>query len=188
MSSSLRFRSPKTQRPGILQTYELRDFYQLVGEARYLALLADAEDARYEVEGRGDPSATKEQVREMVKGLLADRFQLKVHHETRDLPMYALIPAKGGIKLQAAKDDGKSRVRGFFSFMDKGWIQGHAVQMTILVQLLTGNTDRPVIDKTGFTEPFDFRLTWTPDTGPLADATRDGLCPAASRKGSRSWG
>ena len=166
----------------IQQVYQLRSF-QIAGDPQSMAVIADGENARYEIEAKGDPSATEAQVREMVKALLADRFRLKVHHETRDLPVYALIAAKGGIKLPPPKDGGKARIRGAFSFIDKGWIQGNAVQMAILVQLLSANTDRPVIDKTGFTQPFDFRLTWTPDTGAAPDATpaagEAGLCPAS---------
>ncbi|HEX9200487.1 MAG TPA: TIGR03435 family protein [Acidobacteriaceae bacterium] len=47
-----------------------------------------------------------EQIRLMVQGLLADRFHLKVHIETRDLPVYALVVAKGGLK--CAKDSSPS--------------------------------------------------------------------------------
>jgi uncharacterized protein (TIGR03435 family) len=161
----------------ILNTYELRDLYQLVGDPRWLAMIADGENARYEIEARGDPQASQAQVREMVKALLADWFQLRVHLEMRDLPIYALIPAKGGIKLEAPKDDGKSRIRGAITFLVAGWIQGYAVQMESLLQVLTRNTDRPVIDKTGFTQPFDFRLTWTPESA--TDAPADGTCPAS---------
>ena len=162
----------------IQQVYQLRSF-QVVGDPQAMAMIADGENARYDIEAKGDRSATEAQMREMLKALLADRFQLKVHRETRDLPVYALIAAKGGIKLPPPKDGGKARIRGAFSFIDRGWIQGNAVQMAILVQLLSANTDRPVIDKTGFTEPFDFRLTWTPDTGAAPDAPSDGLCPAS---------
>jgi len=71
----------------ILMIYQLRDTYQIVGDRRSMAVIADGENARYEIEARGDPSASEAQVREMVKALLADRFQLKVHKETRDLPV-----------------------------------------------------------------------------------------------------
>ena len=79
-------------------------------------------------------------------------------------------------------------MRGALTFVDKGWIQGHAVEMETLLQILTRNTDRPVIGKTGFTEPFDFRLTWTPDTGAASDAASDELCPASFAQAQEELG
>ncbi|HEY1760473.1 MAG TPA: TIGR03435 family protein [Bryobacteraceae bacterium] len=158
----------------IQQVYEVRDF-QLVGAPNMMAMIADSYGARYEIQAKGDESATEAQVREMVKALLAERFQLKVHKETRDLPVYALIPAKSGIRIVASKDDGKPRGRGGIANMDRGWIQGTNVTMPALVQVLSRSMDRPVVDKTNFTEAFQFRLTWTPD----GDAGSDGSCPAS---------
>ena len=172
----------------ILNAYQVHDFYQIVGDPRWMAVIADGENARYQIEARGNPTASEAQVREMVKTLLADRFQLKVHQETRGLPVYALIPAKGGIQLQPPKDDGNSRLKGSFGVVDRGWIQGFAVGMDALAEVLTRNTDRPVIDKTGFTGTFDFRLTWTPDTSAPADATGAGLCPASFERGQEKLG
>src|SRR5690349_441589 len=98
----------------------------------------------------------------MVKGLLADRFQLKVHKETRELPVYALMPVKTGIKLQMAKDNGRPRGSGGVAFMALGWIQGSNVAMHSLVSALSELVERPVVDKTNFTDAFDFRLTLLP--------------------------
>jgi uncharacterized protein (TIGR03435 family) len=164
----------------IQRTYQLRDF-QIVGDPRWMAVIADGYAARYMIEAKGDPSANEAQVGEMVKTLLADRFQLKVHKETRELPVYALIPAKTGIKLQAAKDTENPRGRGGVASMLRGWIQGTKVPMASLVLALSQSLDRPVVDKTGFSDAFDFRLTWTPDTGDGADASAptDGSCPSS---------
>jgi len=69
-----------------------------------IAIAKDGNSSRYDIEATAaDKSATKDQMKEMLKTLLADRFQLKVHREMRDLPVYALIPAKGGVKVTAAK-------------------------------------------------------------------------------------
>jgi uncharacterized protein (TIGR03435 family) len=162
----------------IQQIYQVRDF-QVVGDPRWMALIADGTSARYEIQAKGDPSATEAQVREMVKGLLADRFQLKVHEETRDLPVYALVPAKGGIKLQVTKDNGKPRGSGGILLMDRGWIQGSNIAMPALLLTFSQSKllDRPVVDKTNFTEAFDFRLTWTPEGA--SPETQDGSCPAS---------
>jgi uncharacterized protein (TIGR03435 family) len=156
------------------QIYGLRDF-QIVGAANWMSIIADGYNARYEIQGKGDPSATEAQVKEMVKTLLAERFQLKVHNETRELPVYALIPAKTGVKLSVAKDNGRPPGSGGIALMDRGWIQGTNVTMKSLIQVLSTSLDRPVVDKTNFTEAFDFRLTWTADL----DAAADPGCPAS---------
>jgi uncharacterized protein (TIGR03435 family) len=57
----------------------------------------------------------------------------------------------------------------------KGWIQGTNVGMPAFIRVLSGLVDRPVVDKTNFTDAFDFRLTWTPDSDPPSDLS----CPAS---------
>jgi uncharacterized protein (TIGR03435 family) len=60
---------------------------------------------RYNVSAVVPPHATKEQFRTMLQNLLAERFALKVHWETREMPIYELVIAKGGAKLEEAKPD-----------------------------------------------------------------------------------
>jgi uncharacterized protein (TIGR03435 family) len=161
----------------IQQIYQVRDF-QIVGTPNLMSIIADGKNARYEIQAKGDESANEAQVREMVKALLAERFQLKVHTETRDLPVYALIPAKTGVKLTTAKEDGRPRGSGGIMLMDRGWFQGANVTMASFMQVLSQSMDRPVVDKTNFAEAFEFRLTWTPDSSTGPDASDSG-CPAS---------
>jgi uncharacterized protein (TIGR03435 family) len=167
----------------IQQLYQVRDF-QIVGAPNWMAIIADGYNARYEIQAKGDESATEAQLREMVKALLSERFQLKVHKETRELPVYALIPTKSGAKVAVAKDNGRPRGSDPILLMDKGWIQGANVAMPAFIQVLSRSVDRPVVDKTSFAEAFDFRLTWTPDSGPPSD----GGCPASFAAGQERLG
>lgn len=60
----------------------------------------------FDIEARGaDPQATEEQFREMIRGLLSDRFRLTVHRETKELPVYSLVVARNGAKLGEANPD-----------------------------------------------------------------------------------
>jgi uncharacterized protein (TIGR03435 family) len=59
----------------------------------------------YQIEAKADPAASTDQMRLMLQTLLEERFKLKTHHETRDLNAYLLLEAKGGNKLQQAKDE-----------------------------------------------------------------------------------
>ena len=98
-------------------------------------------------------------VNERLRSLLADRFQLMFHHETREQQVYALVVAKGWPKLQESTDD-QSRIR-----MGRGTITGHAVGLGMLALNLSNELGRRVIDKTGLTGKYDFELKWTPEAG-----------------------
>jgi uncharacterized protein (TIGR03435 family) len=111
----------------------------------------------------------REQVALMEQSLLAERFNLKVHFEMREMPVYALVVAKRGPKLTAAKSDEASRISTV------GNVRGGemtAVAMTLkqfaLSPLLTGPAGRPVIDQTGLKGSYDFTLKWDSEVG--ADA------------------
>jgi uncharacterized protein (TIGR03435 family) len=161
----------------IQEIYGLRD-YQVVGPHAMMTIIADGSNARYDIEATAPESATEAQMKEMVKTLLADRFQLKAHRETSEFSVYALIPAKGGLKFSASKNNANPRSRGVMS-MARGWIQGSNVSMEAFIRNLSRSVDRPVIDKTAFTDGFDFRLTWTPDSPPSeTDDSTAGRCPA----------
>jgi bla regulator protein blaR1 len=110
----------------------------------------------------------------MLQALLGDRFKLTVRHETKELSVYALIAAKSGPKLHEAKPgdtypngikglDGVAVGRPGFMLRGRGWITGQGLPMTALAELLTEQLGRPVVDKTGLTGIYDFKLQWTPD-------------------------
>jgi uncharacterized protein (TIGR03435 family) len=116
----------------------------------------------------------------MLQTLLADRFKLALHRETRDLPVYDLTAAKSGLKLPAPKDvdcvsfppgatpqhvPGKVDCGYVPLLMESGRLrmEGSKVHMADLIRELTMATGRPVLDKTGFTGEFDLHLSFTPD-------------------------
>jgi uncharacterized protein (TIGR03435 family) len=112
----------------------------------------------------------REQMGERLRALLADRFQLVVHKETKDQPIYALVVSKNGAKLKEAKAVEGAR-QGMS--MNRGRLEGFAAPMEMLGQTLSNVTARPVIDKTGLTAKYDFVLEWTPEAG--ADARAQGF-------------
>ncbi len=112
----------------------------------------------------GRPASDPEQ-RLMLQAMLADRFQMTAHTETRVLPAYELVVAKNGPKLrESAPDELGSRV-----FPNAPGVSGKQISMPRLAELLAAKLDRPVADKTGLSGSFDIELKWTPDTAP-ADA------------------
>ena len=111
-----------------------------------------------------------EQRMSMLRPMLADRFQVKVHTETKTLPVYELVVAKGGSKLKEATPgdiytngikgpDGVAH--GGMMRMSRGEVTGQALAVESLVNMLSRQLQRTVIDKTGLTGKYDFTLQWT---------------------------
>ena len=136
------------------QVYGLRNF-QIIGAAQWKTIMS----SRYQIEAKGPESASEAQLKEMAKTLLADRFRLRTHRETRDLPVYALVVATDGVK-GARADEGK---RGGIQLVLPGWIRGQRVAPGFLAEALSSYVDRPVLDRTNLTQLLDFDLTWTPE-------------------------
>ena len=101
-----------------------------------------------------------------LQSLLEDRFALKAHLETKEMPVYELIVAKNGPRLPAAapQTDGKSR--GMMR-MGRGELTGTAVKMDGLMMALGDVTGRTVLDKSGLKGEYDFKLQWTPEPGQM---------------------
>jgi uncharacterized protein (TIGR03435 family) len=131
---------------------------------------------RFDVEGIAEnPStATEEQLSTMLQNLLADRFKLKVHRETKSLSGYALMIAKNGLKIKESSGDGQRslRVRGAAIFKPDALEQKNLNQNTIIAERvplsqLASTLSQlanigPVIDKTELTGAYDFTLAWEP--------------------------
>jgi uncharacterized protein (TIGR03435 family) len=116
----------------------------------------------YDIEARAEGNPGLREKLQMFRPLLADRFQLKFHRETRQMPIYSLGVAKNGPKLQATA----SGVRGYIS-AGRGLIDGKAVNMGTLANFLSGSLGQSVTDDTGITGGFDIKLEWTPTEGEL---------------------
>ena len=96
----------------------------------------------------------------MMQSLLADRFKMKAHFETREMPVYELVISKSGSKLQEDSDLTKRRAS-----MGSSMVRATAVPVTALLGVLECAPDvggREVIDKTGLTGTYDINLQWTP--------------------------
>ena len=145
---------------------------------------------RFDIAAKLPPGAKESDVPEMLKALLADRFQLKAHRETKDFPVYALAVAKGGLKMKesppdpdAVPDPGEkpkapatnvtgSGGRGgvhieyghgsFFTMADNKFI-ARKLPMASFVEVLARFEDKPVVDLTGLKGSYDFDLEFTPE-------------------------
>jgi len=103
--------------------------------------------------------AARAQQKKMVQALLADRFRLVTHSETRQLPIYLLVVARDGPKPGAPAPGGAFINHGRDYIAINGYSNGAAP----LAEELSKEVGRDVLDKTGITGRYDIRLTWTPD-------------------------
>jgi len=132
----------------------------------------------WDIEARGGDAPIAQMYGPMLQKLLEDRFRLKIHRETRQLPVYILTIAKGGPKLSATKEGscvpldlnhmqppapgsvrcGSGSVRGNAA---RATIDSHGQTLTALAARgFDGDLDRPVIDQTGLTGMYDIHLEY----------------------------
>ena len=149
---------------------------------------------RYDVEAKVSPEdAPKldklkfDERRSMLLPLLVERFNLKYHHETREMASYTLAVAKGGPKMKVSEvqppppdtkpdsgpnskpgDSAPSRPqqRRMLRFMGRGHLEAEGSDTQMLARVLSQQLGRTVIDKTGLTGNYDYTLQWTPDDAP----------------------
>jgi uncharacterized protein (TIGR03435 family) len=133
------------------------------------------------------PEERRDAFRVMVQGLLAERFKLKVHHEMKELPVYAMTVAKGGVKMTpaapdvVAADGTTPRRSSGIQRSGPGQMKGMNTTPDLLANVLGSQPEiggRMVLDKTGLTGKYDFMLKWTPDAG--MGGAGDGASPAAT--------
>ena len=112
------------------------------------------------------------QRRLMLQSLLEDRFQLKVHHVNKQLPIFELVVAKGGSKLKDADPKNLSTngikgpdgvAHGGMMSFDGRHLKAQVVPISGLANMLSNFLNREVVDKTGLTGKYDFTLEWAPD-------------------------
>jgi uncharacterized protein (TIGR03435 family) len=150
---------------------------------------------RYDVQARAEGNPTKDQMRLMMRALLAERFKLAVHYETRQGPVFALVPlkpGKTGPDLRPHPSDATCpkradesalmppMVAGGFPATCGGIVRvpastpGHLslgardVTMGFIASSISGigNLGRPVVDQSGLDGTFDFIIEWAPDSTP----------------------
>src|SRR5262245_38175567 len=163
--------------------------HQLVGVPEWV------NTSRFDILATTAGSASVEQMRLMLRGLMADRFGLVVHMETREVPVYALRLARSdgqfGPNLHVSNIDcqaGGTRPldsvppRGatppeqrcvILPLFARGRFQGRGLRMANIASALNNVVDRTIVDKTGLSQTFEFDLSWTPDPlqpGTVSDA------------------
>jgi len=138
----------------ITYAYDVR-YFQLAGNPGWV------DTDRYDVTAKSssDYAAGSRDAggRETLRSLLADRFGLVVHRETKMQNVYRMVVAKRGVRMQAVETPGIQR--GIYG-EKRGHIQGFAATTAMLARELAGITERVVIDNTNLPGMFDWTLQW----------------------------
>jgi uncharacterized protein (TIGR03435 family) len=129
---------------------------------------------RFDVEGKAeDTKAGFDQLRLMLRSLFEDRFKLKVHRETKESPVYALVVGNAGPRIKLSSDQASPDVNGpapLAAGPNHGAIRtgvgnlvGNAVTMSRFAAVLSNRLDRLVVDRTNLAGRFDIQLQWAPN-------------------------
>jgi uncharacterized protein (TIGR03435 family) len=141
-----------------------------VTDTRILGFPAALADARFDVQAHPDlataarfralkPDEAREAKQHMVQRLLEERSALTVHRETRVLPVFALVLARGGPKFGPSEDPNSNSAWGGWNHIE---IEG-GKSMQRLADELSRVSGRPVVDRTGLTGKYDLELEWSDD-------------------------
>lgn len=118
---------------------------------------------KFDIVATAPPETSRECVLEMLQTLLAERFHLQTHYESKQLRAYALVVGKRGPKLKASSGPEDGLTWG------DGRVTARALSISQLADRLSGpifKLERPVVDMTGIPGLYDFTLEWAPDSAP----------------------
>jgi uncharacterized protein (TIGR03435 family) len=177
------FRCENCSISGLLsQAFDIRD-YQLSGPDWM-------KNARFDVSAKISPGATKQQFRQMLQNLLADRFKMTFHRDKKEMPVLNLVVAKSGPKFKESvpveampgadpppsgppKKDAsgfpilpKRKGMSMSISNDRAAASSSEEAMSEFAGMLAGQLRLPVIDATGLTGKYDLAMTWVPGDSP----------------------
>jgi len=119
---------------------------------------------RYDIAAKLDPAVENSRMLDpdelgpLIQGLLVSRFQLRIHHVTKQLPVFTVVAARGGPRLHP-----NTGTPGHETDWGKDHINAHDVTIAEFCRVLESQPGRVVVDDTKVHGTFDFGLTWTPD-------------------------
>ena len=176
-----------TLRALVRSAYGVQHDAQLVGGPSWID--TDRFDIVAKAEGSPSTDVFRDQARLMLRTLLADRFKLVLHRETRELRIYALVVARGDGKLgpqlrpstvaecsartlpnTPANNDASAAIPCGSGFARTRHLAARAVVFSVLSTNISNVADRPVADRTGLTGAFDWELQWSAEPTPKPEA------------------
>ena len=133
----------------IMSAYSVKDF-QISGGPNWI----DGE--RFDVLAQAPDNSDPRDLNLMLRALLADRFRLTFHRETRESSIYALVVAKNGPKIRSSAPDAQYSMR-----MGPAGMSATKMSIHDFADTVAGYTRRSVVDRTGLDGDFDFKFDWS---------------------------
>jgi uncharacterized protein (TIGR03435 family) len=134
---------------------------------------------RYDIVAKAPFGTPEAQIAPMLRTLLAERFKLETHSETKEFPVYGLVATKGGLIPQPAEAGEGSSMNTTID--DKGGeLKAQRTTLARLAEWLSTRLDRPVLDMSGLTGAYDFNLKFSlENAGGDADTPKYPILPLA---------
>ena len=156
-----RFMATNIRLPFLIRTANQLQDYQIAGGPDWL------NSDRFDIVAKADDPAFPGDLLARLRSLLADRFKLTSHSETRELPVYALVRARKdgtlGPRLRPTECPEPPRAPCANVSNGAGRLTLRAAPMSQIVQFLSPSVNRVIIDRTTLSGNFDVDLEWTPD-------------------------
>ena len=168
-------------------SYSLKDYIRFAYQVKAYQVLGPEwlGQERFEINAKMPEGAKREDAPKMLQTLLEERFKIKLHHDQKEFPVYALVVGKGGVKMKesvpdAASSDtprpninvtavgGEAGVgvdlgNGSYFHFSQDKFEAKKLTMTRLADSLSMFADRPVVDMTGLKGAYDFELDFSPE-------------------------
>jgi uncharacterized protein (TIGR03435 family) len=144
-----------TLRHLIMFAYDVKE-YSLTGPSSLDA-------GNFDVNAKAPAGATRGQMKPMMQALLAERFKLEVHRETKTINGYGLLVAPGGLKIKESPPSEGAPGSGRNVTTRYGQLDAKQVDMGTLADTLSMLMDRPVEDMTELKGIYDVKMDFTPE-------------------------
>jgi uncharacterized protein (TIGR03435 family) len=172
----------------------IQDAYGMYEDGRILGEAGWVSTQKYDVEAKVDDSDAAafqklklSERRVLLQALLADRFKLVLHGEKRERPVYALVIAKSGPRLEKTKPDqipaNPAQALPRVTRSRPGELTLQWMTMSSFAGMLSDHVDRMVVDQTGLTGHYDFKLDWTPENATPATNAPNGASTSPDPSG-----
>jgi uncharacterized protein (TIGR03435 family) len=139
-------------------------------DSEHYDIEAKMDEAEAAADSKLGSDAAMARQRLMLQSMLVDRFKLALHHDAKEMSVYALVVAKSGSKLHAAAaaaaaaGDAPPMRRGIM-MRGRGDLNVTGANMEMFCNVLARQIDHLVVDQTGLKGEYDFALKWTPEAG-----------------------